>query len=77
MKIGPDKTEIKTNNFDGFQRQTDQDKMSKARSSGELQISSLKRGPNQLAQTTATLSKANIIRKDKNVLLLSKANLVR
>ena len=78
MEIGPDKTEMMTNNSIGFQR--DQDKRSEVRSSIELQVPGInhlmKDQISRIAQTTAALSRLKIIWRDKNISLASTVKLM-
>ena len=86
MEIGPDKTKVMTNNPNGFQREIKIKK--KGQRLEEVEnfqylgaiISNKGSKPeilSRIAQTTAALSRLKIIRRDKNISLASKVNLVR
>ena len=84
MEIGPDKTNVVTNNPKWLPKK-DQDKRSEARRSGELQVAwsthlqqrSKPEILSRIAQTTAAFTRLKIIWRDKNISLASKVKLMR
>ena len=83
MEIGPDKTKVMTNNSNGFQREIkikgQRLEVENFKYLGAI-ISNEGSKPeilSRIAQTTATLSRLKIIRRDKNISLASKVKLMR
>ena len=84
MEIGPDKTKVMTNNPNGFQREIKikgqrLEEVENFKYLGAI-ISDEGSKPeilSRIAQTTAALSRLNIIWKDKNISLASKVKLMR
>ena len=74
MEIGPDKTNVMTNNPNGFQREI----KIKGQRRGEVQVPwSNHLQLFRIAQTTAALSRLNTIWRDKNISLACKIKLMR